>query len=84
MQDNIAEGLTYCLTKSKGKLQPQVDELQRQNEILTSSIAYIHKSGYKQGLPNAKREKAYADYKKQMEELVSRVAHLVGMAQTHY
>ena len=84
MQDDIAEGLTYCLTKSKGKLQPQVDELQRQNEIITSSIAYIHKTGYKQGLPNAKREKAYAQYKKEMAELVSRVAHLVGMAQTHY
>ena len=84
MQDDIAEGLSYCLTKSKGKLQPQVDELQRQNEIITSSIAYIHKTGYKQGLPNAKREKAYAQYKKEMAELVSRVAHLVGMAQTHY
>lgn len=84
MQDTIGEGLSYCLTKSKGKLAPQVTELTRQNEILTSNIAYIHKTGYKQGLENAKREKAYAQYKKDMEQLVSRVAHLVGMAQTHY
>lgn len=84
MQNSIADGLTFCLTKSKGKLQPQVSELQRQNEIITSSIAYIHETGFKKGLPNAKREKAYAQYKKEMQELVSRVAHLVGMAQTHY
>lgn len=84
MQNSIADGLTYCLTKSRGKLQPQVEELQRQNEIITGSIAYIHKTGLKEGVPNAKREKAYAQYRKEMEELVSRVAHLVGMAQTHY
>lgn len=84
MQDDIADGLTYCLTKSKGRLKPQIDELQRRNDMICSSIAYIHQSGYKHGLANAKREKAYARYKKEMAELVSRVAHLVGMAQTHY
>ena len=35
-------------------------------------------------LENAKRQKGYIDAKKQMEELVSRTAHLVGMAQNYY
>ena len=33
MQDCITDGLLYCMQKSKGKLQYQVDELSRQNEI---------------------------------------------------
>lgn len=84
MQDAIAEGLTYCLTKSKGKMAPQVNELRRQNEIICNSIAYTHKQGIGYELENTKREKAYIDYKAQMEEIVSRVAHLVGMAQQYY
>ena len=84
MQDAIAEGLTYCLTKSKGKMAPQVDELRRQNEIICNSIAYTHKQGIGYELENTKREKAYIEYKAQMEEIVSRVAHLVGMAQQYY
>lgn len=84
MQTSINDGLSYCLTKSKGKLYPQVNELQRQNDILCQSIAYIHKQGVGYELENTKREKAYIEYKKQMEELVSRVAHLVGMAQQYY
>jgi hypothetical protein len=84
MQGSITEGLTYCLTKSKGKLSPQVNELQRQNDMLCESIAYTHKQGLGYELENTKREKAYIEYKKQMEQLVSRVAHLVGMAQTYY
>lgn len=45
MQDCITDGLLYCMTKSGGKLKPQVDELGRQNEILCAGIAYIHKTG---------------------------------------
>ena len=70
MQGAISEGLAFCLTKSKGKMFPQVDELRRQNDIVCRNIS--------------KREKAYIEYKRQMEELVSRVAHLVGMAQQYY
>ena len=39
MQGAITEGLTFCLTKSKGKLYPQVNELQRQNDMICQSIA---------------------------------------------
>ena len=52
-----------------------------QNSI---SIAYLHKTGIGYELENAKRQKGYIDAKKQMEELVSRTAHLVGMAQNYY
>lgn|GEM_PF-136180 len=84
MQGAITEGLTFCLTKSKGKLYPQVNELQRQNDMICQSIAYTHKQGIGNELENSKRQEAYVEYKKQMEELVSRVAHLVGMAQQYY
>ena len=84
MQGSITEGLSFCLTKSKGKMFQQVDELRRQNDIVCRNISYIHKQGVGNELENAKREKAYIEYKRQMEELVSRVAHLVGMAQQYY
>lgn len=84
MQNSITEGLLFCMTKSKGKMKFQVKELSRQNEILCQNVAYLHKQGVGYGLENAKREKGYIDAKKQMEELVSRTAHLVGMAQVYY
>lgn len=84
MQQSINEGLVYCLKKSKGKLRYQVNQLTRQNEVLCQNIEYIHKTGVGYELENAKRQEAYWDYKKDMELLVSRVAHLVGMAQNFY
>ncbi len=84
MQTSISEGLSYCLTKSKGKLAPQVNELRRQNDIIVQGIAYTHKQGVGYELENVKREKAYIEFKAQMEDIVSRVAHLVGMAQQYY
>jgi hypothetical protein len=84
MQNSISEGLTFCMTKSKGKMKAQVNELSRQNEIVCQNIAYIHKTGIGYELENAKRQKAYIEAKQQMEELVSRTAHLVGMAQSYY
>ena len=84
MQNSISEGLTFCLTKSKGKMKFQVDELSRQNSIICQNISYLHKTGLGYELENAKRQKGYIDAKKQMEELVSRTAHLVGMAQSYY
>ena len=84
MQKSITDGLLFCMQRSKGKLKFQVDELTRQNEMMCQDIAYIHRTGAGYELENAKRQKAYQQYKKQMEEMVSRVAHLVGMAQNYY
>lgn len=84
MQQSITDGLLFCMQRSKGKLKYQVDELTRQNEMICQDIAYIHRTGAGYELENAKRQKAYQQYKKQMEEMVSRVAHLVGMAQNYY
>lgn len=84
MQDAISEGLLFCMYKSGGKMNYQVTQLSRQNEIICANIDYIHRQGVGYELENAKRQKAYSDAQKQMKELVSRVAHLVGMAQTHY
>lgn len=84
MQEHITDGLLYCMKKSGGKLEYQVDELSRQNEILCADIAYIHKTGIGYGLENAKRQQAYEEAKAKMEELVSRTAKLCAMAATHY
>lgn len=84
MQNCITDGLLYCMKKSDGKLKYQVDELSRQNEILCSGIAYIHKTGVGYGLENAKRQQAYEEAKTKMEELVNQTAHLCAVAATHY
>ena len=84
MQERITDGLLYCMRKSGGKLEYQVDELSRQNEILCADIAYIHKTGIGYGLENAKRQQAYEEAKVKMEELVNRTAHLCAVAATHY
>lgn len=84
MQRSISEGLLFCLQRSKGKMKPQVDRLTNENEIICQNIAYIHRTGIGYELENAKREQAYLEYKRQMEELVSRVAHLVGVAKQYY
>lgn len=83
MQDCITDGLLYCLKKSDGKLQYQVDELSRQNEIICANVAYIHKTGVGYGLENAKRQQAYEEAKEQMGDLVSRAARLCAVAATH-
>ena len=76
MQDAISEGLSYCLLKSNGKLQYQVDELARQNEVICSKIAYIHKQGMGYELENAQRQKAYEEAKADMRKIVNRTAKL--------
>ena len=84
MQESISEGLLFCQRKSKGKLNYQVTQLSRLNEIICRNIEYIHRQGAGYELENAKRQKAYMEAKSDMEKLVSRVAHLVGMAQAYY
>ncbi len=84
MQASIADGLLYCQQKSKGKLNYQVTQLSRKNEMICRNIEYIHRQGVGYELENAKRQKAYMEAKDDMGQLVSRVAHLVGMAQAYY
>lgn len=84
MQASIADGLLFCQQKSGGKLNYQVTQLSRKNEVICRNIEYIHRQGVGYELENAKRQKAYMEAKEEMGELVSRVAHLVGMAQAYY
>ena len=84
MQERIAEGLLFVQQKTDGKMNYQVTELSRQNDIVCKNIEYIHRQGIGYELENAKRQKAYMEAKEEMEKLVSRVAHLVGIAQAYY
>ena len=84
MQKSITDGLRYCLDRSRGNLRYQVTQLSRQNAVIQNRIDYIHEMGVGYELENAKREKAYMEAKRDMEQMLSRVAHLVGMAQQFY
>ena len=84
MQESISEGLLFVAQKSKGKMNYQVTQLSRQNEMICRNIEYIHRQGIGYELENAKRQKAYMEAKSDMEKMVSRVTHLVGMAQAYY
>ena len=83
MQDCITDGLLYCMQKSKGKLQYQVDELSRQNEILCADIATSTRweSATDWRMPSGR---AYEEARQKMEELVKRTANLCAVASTHY
>lgn len=84
MQSSITEGLTYCMTKSKGKMAGSVKELTDRNEVITSNIAYLRKTGIGYELENVKREKGFAQAKKDMEELVKKVVSLARLARAYY
>lgn len=84
MQSCIADGLLYCLNRSKGKMRYQVEEISRQNQIVCANVAYIRKTGIGYGLENAKRQQAYEEIRSEMGKLVSRTARLAAVAATHY
>ena len=84
MQSSITEGLTYCLIKSKGKIAKIVRTLTERNEVITSNIAYLRKTGVGYELENVKREKGFVQAKKDMEELVKKVASLARLAKAYY
>ena len=84
MQASITEGLTYCLVKSKGKMAKSIKELTDRNEVITSNVAYLRKTGVGYELENVKREKGFAQAKKDMEELVKKVALLARLAKAYY
>lgn len=84
MQSSITEGLTYCMIRSKGKLSKSIKELTDRNEVITSNISYLRKTGIGYELENVKREKGFAQAKKDMEELVKKVTSLARVAKAFY
>ncbi|WP_077195362.1 DUF5045 domain-containing protein [Prevotella ihumii] len=84
MQSAITEGLTYCMIRSKGKMSSSIKELTDRNEVITSNIAYLRKTGVGYELENVKREKGFAQAKKDMEELVKKVISLARLAKAYY
>ncbi|EGV33534.1 hypothetical protein HMPREF9431_00770 [Segatella oulorum F0390] len=84
MQDQIADGLSYCMKKSKGKMARAIKEVTSKNEVLCEGISYIHKTGVGYELENSKRQKAYIEIKKEMQELVKRTLHLCLFAEANF
>lgn len=84
MQRSIKDGLDYCSTASKGKLQKAVDELLDRNEVITSNIAYLRKTGPGYELENVKREQGYSKAKTDMEELRKSVFNLARLCRAYY
>lgn len=84
LQESIKDGLDYCTTASKGKLQQAVDDLLDRNEVITSNIAYLRKTGPGYELENVKREQGYAKAKKDMEELRKSVFVLAKYCRAYF
>lgn len=84
MQSSITEGLAYCMVRSKGKMSKSIKELTDRNEVIRSNIAYLRKTGIGYELENVKREKGFAQAKKDMEELVKKVTLLARLAKAFY
>ena len=61
-----------------------IKELTDRNEVITSNIAYLRKTGVGYELENAKRERGFAKAKKDMEELVKKVTTLARLAKAFY
>ena len=47
MQNSISEGLVFCMTRSKGKMKAQVDELSRQNNIICQNITLMPRNRWR-------------------------------------
>lgn len=84
LQESIKDGLDYCSSASKGKLQKAVDELLDRNEVITSNIAYLRKTGPGYELENVKREQGYSKAKTDMEELRKSVFNLARLCRAYY
>jgi hypothetical protein len=84
MQKSIKDGLNYCYTASNGKLQKAVLDLADRNEVITSNIAYLRKTGQGYELENVKREQGYAKAKSDMEELKRSVFKLANLCRAYY
>lgn len=83
-QATITEALTYCLTKSNGRLYEAVLLLQNENNVILSDIDYIHKTGVGYEMENTKRQIAYEEQLVKMEKLASLSAKLMLYAKTFY
>lgn len=84
LQVSIKDGLNYCYTASKGKLQKAIKELADRNEVINSNIVYLRKTGQGYELENVKREQGYAKAKTDMEELKRSVFKLANLCHAYY
>lgn len=84
MQEIISEGLLYCMYKSKGKVQNQISEISRRNEVVCANIAYIRETGLGYELENSKRQRAYEEAKEEMKELVDKTVLLAAFVEYVY
>ncbi len=84
MQELINEGVTFAYEKSHGQLKPELDAIVMENDVITESIKYLHKTGVDAQLENSRRKKGYEDCKESMRKLVAKVYRISQIAQTLY
>lgn len=84
LQNLITRNLKYCLEKSGGKLSEAVEKLSLDNDVICSSIEYIHKMGPGYELENTKREIAYEQANEEMEKILDKSCQLVQYVAVHY
>lgn len=84
LQDQINQCLTYCMTKSKGKMTKAVNRMVRKNAIICSNISYLRKTGLDCQLESSKREKGYDEALKEMKKIAKQTLNLALIASTIY
>jgi hypothetical protein len=83
LQESIEASLQYAMDTSKGKLYPQIQDVMEQNDIVTSNIAYLRKTGPGYELENSKRDKGYREAKKLMERVSKQAYALARLAHAY-
>lgn len=84
LQESIENSLQYTMLTSKGKMTDQVNQVLDMQNIVTSNIAYLRKTGVGYELENIKRDQGFRDAKKDMEAISKQAYALARLAKAFY
>lgn len=84
LQSNIRSCLSYTMKASHGKFSELCDDVIRQNDIVTSNVAYLRKTGIGYELENAKRDQGFRDAKNLMESISQQAYDLARLAHAYF
>lgn len=86
LQSSIAKYLTYALTTSKGDkdILKMINDVKNNNEIVTSNIAYLRKTGVGYELENIKRDKGFRESLEDMEGVCDQAFSLARLVHAYF
>lgn len=86
LQSSITKYLTYALTTSKGDrdILKMINDVKSNNEIVTSNIAYLRKTGIGYELENIKRDKGFRESLEDMEGVCDQAFCLARLVHAYF